>query len=96
MKYLLSRLEEARRSAVPDIVAIFEDLFGEAVTRRAMRALLGAATEGADKTSLRYQRGTGTILAATTPTTPAVARSTSPIRDHSFHAGELDGGTKHH
>lgn len=96
MKYLLARLDEARRSAVPDIVAIFDDLFGEEMTRRATSALLGAATEGEGKTSQRFLRGSGTILAATTPATPAVARSSSAVRDHSFHASTLDGSTERH
>jgi hypothetical protein len=96
MKYLLARLEEARRSTVPDIVSIFNDLFGAELTRRAAGALLEAATEGAGKTSQRYLRGSGTILAATTPATPAVARSSSPVRDHSFHSGTLNGSTKRH
>lgn len=96
MRYLLVRLAEARRSTVPEIVTIFDGLFGEEMTQRATRALLGAATETAGKTSQRYLRSTGTILTATTPATPAVARSSLPVRDHSFHAGTLDDDTKRH
>ena len=52
MRYVLDRLEEARRSTVPNVVTIFAELFGEAMTRKATEALLNAATEGETKTAL--------------------------------------------
>lgn len=93
MEFLINALGRAKRSSVSDIARVLSELFGEPVTKRAVSQLIGRSDEVDGKTGVLYERGTGAILTAATLTTPAIAKNTAVVRDHSFH-DELVDGTK--
>ena len=90
MQILIEALDKAKSSSVADIARILSDLFGEPVTKRAVDRLISRSDEGGKKKSVIYERGTGAILTANTLMTPAVAKNTSSVRDHSFHSERID------
>lgn len=90
MQVLANALEKAKISSVTEIAGIFSDLFGEPVTKRAVEKLISRSDESAEKKGTVYERGTGAVLTAATFTSPALAKNTSNVRDHSFHCERID------
>ena len=94
MKALSGALAVAQKSSVSDIAAILGSLFGEQVTTRSVKRMIKQSDEAGGKTGIKYERGTGAILAASTLTAPVVAKKTSPLRDHTFHPGRINAKPK--
>jgi hypothetical protein len=92
MVHLIKELEKARHSEIKDVVTIFADLFGERVSQRTLDAFTKRVDQRSGRQSLRFERGTGTIIPATAVAAPAVARSAAEVPRHNFH-GEDDSET---
>lgn len=90
LRHLLSQLALARQSTLSEIQGIFDELFGERVSAKAIRGYadrLPAAAAGS-----YYERGKGFVAAPAllTASSASVAEvSRSPT--HHFHAGRLKG-----
>ena len=88
LKHLIRELARARHSELIDIQKIFDDLFGERVSEKAIRSyadgLAGAAS------SSTYERGKG-FVASPGLLRPAEASrpTTSRAKPHHFHPGKL-------
>jgi hypothetical protein len=88
LKHLLTELARARRSELSEVHKIFDDLFGEQVSERAVRSyvdgLPAVAVPGA------YERGKGFVAApALLSPTAAKAAEVSKAPAHHFHPGRL-------
>lgn len=86
----LAALRQARESSFVGIAKILSGLFGEEISKRATQAFLSRSDERDRKVNTRYEKGTGAIITQTTLTTPAVAKTTSAVPDHSFHCEIVD------
>ena len=88
LKHLLTELATARRSELSDIRKIFDNLFGEQVSERAVQSyvdgLPAVAVPGA------YERGKG-FVAAPALLSPMAAKAAEVSRApaHHFHPGRL-------
>lgn len=94
LQHLLAELSRARESELSEIQEIFDELFGERVTQKAVRKYLEGLSDKAAPAA--YERGKGFVAApalvaaaapaaATTVTVPQVSRAPA----HSFHSGLL-------
>ena len=90
LAYLIEKLEEARISEIKDVVAIFSDLFGERVGTRTLDAFTKRMDQRSGRQTLRYERGTGTIIPVASMATPAVARAAAEVPRHNFHCEDDD------
>lgn len=88
LRHLLEELGKARRSDLVDIRRIFDGLFGETVSGRAVRSYMDGIAGGAKASA--YEHGKG-FVAAPALLAPAAARSaqTSRAPAHHFHPGRL-------
>ena len=89
LKHLVGELARARASELSDIRKIFDDLFGERVSEKAVRSYMdsysGAAATGT------YERGKGFVATpAVLAPVAAKAAQTSKAPAHHFHSGFLD------
>lgn len=88
LKHLLKELERARGSDLSEIQGIFERLFGERVTQKAVRSYMDKLPTAA--ASAPYERGKGFLAApALLAASPAAAAQISRAPSHHFHAGLL-------
>lgn len=88
LKHLLKELERARGSELSEIQGIFEQLFGERVTQKAVRSYMDRLPAAAASAS--YERGKGFVAApALLSASPAVASQVSKAPSHNFHVGLL-------
>jgi hypothetical protein len=85
MVHLIEKLEEARRSEVKDVVALFSDLFGEPVSKRTLDAFSKRIDQRFGRQTMRYERGTGSIIPVASVAAPAVARAAAEVPRHNFH-----------
>lgn len=94
LQHLLAELARARESELSEIQEIFDHLFGERVTQKAVRKYLDGLSDKAAPAA--YEKGKGFLAApalvaaaapaaATTVTAPQVSRAPA----HSFHSGLL-------
>jgi hypothetical protein len=90
MVHLIQKLKQARNSEIKDVVAIFSDLFGERVSKQTLDAFTKRVDQRSGRQTLRYERGTGTIIPAASVSAPAVARSAEVPR-HNFHCDDDEG-----
>lgn len=88
LKHLVSELTRARQSSFSDIQKIFDDLFGERVTEKAIRKYLDGLSGVAAAST--YERGKG-FVAASGLLKPAASSATqvSKAPSHRFHPGFL-------
>jgi hypothetical protein len=85
MVHLIEELEKARNAEIKDVVTIFSDLFGERVSKRTLDALNTRMDQRSGRQTLRYERGTGTIIPVASVAAPAVARAAAEVPRHNFH-----------
>lgn len=88
LRHLIGELERARQSELADIRKIFDGLFGETLSDRALQGYMDSATGKACPTP--YERGRGFvaapgILTSTSVTAAPISRAPS----HHFHSGLL-------
>jgi hypothetical protein len=77
---------EPRQSSFPDIQRIFDDLFGERVTEKAIRKYLDSLSGVAAAST--YERGKGFVAApALLSSTTSSAAQISKAPAHRFHTG---------
>ncbi|WP_230312597.1 nucleotidyltransferase domain-containing protein [Paracoccus lichenicola] len=88
LRHLMAELARARQSELTEIQKIFDVLFGERVTEKAVRGYLDTIPEAA--TASAYERGKGyvTTPALLLPSTSAAAQ-VSKAPAHHFHTGFL-------
>jgi hypothetical protein len=85
MDVLLGSLKSARRAEFKDVGRVLATLFGERVSARTVETFMNRRDQRSERKSAHYERGTGAVLASPAVAAPAVARSSSPIRQHNFH-----------
>jgi len=85
MVHLIKEIEKARNSEIKDVVAIFADLFGERVSKRTLDAFTKRMDQRSGRQTLRFERGTGAIIPATSVVAPAIARAAAEVPRHNFH-----------
>jgi hypothetical protein len=88
MKYLINALRAARTAEVRDIAKIFDDLFGERVSTRAMDTYTKRITKVPGRETFRYERGSGTIIPVTGTAAAAVVKQAVAAPAHNFHCEE--------
>lgn len=88
LRHLLSQLSLARQSTLSEIQAIFDELFGERVSAKAVRGYADRLPAAAAASS--YERGKGYVAApALLAPSSASAAKVSRAPAHHFHAGRL-------
>jgi hypothetical protein len=92
MVHLIKEIEKARSSEIKDVVAILADLFGERVSKRTLDAFTKRMDQRSGRQTLRFERGTGAIIPATSVAAPAIARAAAEVPRHNFHCE--DGSKK--
>lgn len=88
LHHIAEQLTIAKMAPLNDVLAIVEDLFGERVGKEQRAILKDRYDRRADKKPIKYERGTGAIVA---PGLAAPATVTSAIKEHSFHPGIIEG-----
>jgi hypothetical protein len=88
LRHLIRELERARKSELSEIRKIFDDLFGETISGRAVQGYMDGVAGRAGPTP--YKRGKGFVAAPAILAPASVA--VSPISrapSHHFHSGLL-------
>jgi hypothetical protein len=86
LKHLMTELERARSSPLSDTRKIFDDLFGERVSEKAVRAYIDSLSSGAAPT--HYEHNKGFVASpAFVAATPKSASKVSKAPAHYFHPG---------
>jgi len=86
LRHLVRELDRARRSSVVEIRKIFDGLFGETVSGRAVQGYMDGVTGGAGPAS--YERGKGFVAAPAILAPASVAAAPiSRAPSHHFHSG---------
>lgn len=84
MKHLISAIDKAKYSSFTEITNILFDLFGEQISRAAIKTTLERESQaGKNNEGMLYQKGSGKIFIPGT-VTPHIIKS-SPIPAHNFH-----------
>jgi hypothetical protein len=88
LRHLVSELERSKYSELLDIQKIFDDLFGERISEKAIRAYANSIDGTA--TQSNYERGKGYLAQpAILSTSAAAAPKISKAKPHHFHPGKL-------
>jgi len=87
---LASSLVNAKSMAMGDIVKLFSRLFGERVSANVYKTLSKRYEQSASHKGMDYERGVGTVIAASGMASPGIARASAPRQ--TFHRGELVEG----
>jgi hypothetical protein len=85
MDYLINALRVARTAEIKDIAEIFKHLFGERVSTRTIDTYSKRIDKGSGRETIRYERGSGTIIPVTAA---AVVKQAVAAPAHNFHCEE--------
>ena len=88
MDYLINAIKIARAAEIQDIAKVFDDLFGERVSKRSMETYAKRVDQTSGREKFKSERGSGTIIPAVATAAVAVVREAVATPANRFHCEE--------